>query len=461
MLSPQSNSSGEAGQHMEPRFFKDTAPTWEQLEAMVLEKQRKLDYSPPDLENGPANAKALLRLFGTTQPEAVQVKLYRDHAAWCPYCHKIVLQLEEKRIPYSIEKINMRCYGDKPFKFLQKVRSGLLPVLEYKGRVITESASIAALLEEEFPQNRPLLPPKGTREADRATQLMRLERKLFSDWLQWLCSSEKAKAGFMSTVDLIDVELGKDEGPYFLSDFSLVDITFAPFLERIAASIFYYKDFRVRGDGRWPNVEKWFDAMESRPSYAGFKSDYYTHAHDLPPQLGGCLFSPNAKVGAGAVDGTDGKSWHLPLESLSSTSTEPHSLGDDPELDRLVAAARLVSNREAVTKFALRGAGKRGPRPVSAPLCDPTALPALEFTQEMEAALRLVAFALLTATESVTVETADAAARATSSEEYYDASPIIPSLAYIRDRVCVPRDLSFPSARQFRAHMNWMMDSLM
>jgi hypothetical protein len=36
-------------------------------------------------------------------------------------CHKIVLQLEEKRIPYVVEKINMRCYGDKPPAFLKKV----------------------------------------------------------------------------------------------------------------------------------------------------------------------------------------------------------------------------------------------------------------------------------------------------------------------------------------------------
>jgi glutathione S-transferase len=38
------------------------------------------------------------------------------------------LQLEEKRIPYTIEKINMRCYGDKPPSFLAKVRQ-LQPML--------------------------------------------------------------------------------------------------------------------------------------------------------------------------------------------------------------------------------------------------------------------------------------------------------------------------------------------
>lgn len=42
-------------------------------------------------------------------------------------------------------------------------------------------------------------------------------------------------------MDQINDELGAEEGPYFLSSFSLVDCVFSPFLERIAASIPYYK----------------------------------------------------------------------------------------------------------------------------------------------------------------------------------------------------------------------------
>ena len=34
---------------------------------------------------------------------------------------KVWLQLEEKQIPYVIEKINMRCYGDKPAAYTAKV----------------------------------------------------------------------------------------------------------------------------------------------------------------------------------------------------------------------------------------------------------------------------------------------------------------------------------------------------
>ena len=43
----------------------------------------------------------------------------------------------------------------------------------------------------------------------------------------------------------------------------------------------------VRGEGRFPNLEAWFEAMEKRPAYLGSRSDFYTHCHDLPPQLGG------------------------------------------------------------------------------------------------------------------------------------------------------------------------------
>ncbi len=45
----------------------------------------------------------------------------------------------------------------------------------------------------------------------------------------------------------------------------------------------------VRGEGRFPNLEAWFEAMEQRPAYLGSRSDFYTHCHDLPPQLGGQL----------------------------------------------------------------------------------------------------------------------------------------------------------------------------
>lgn len=72
-------------------------------------------------------------------------------------------------------------------------------------------------------------------------------------------------------------------------DFSYVDAVFAPFLERMVASLAYYKGFHMRGTGEFPGIESWFDAMEQRPAYLATRSDHYTHCHDLPPQLGGAF----------------------------------------------------------------------------------------------------------------------------------------------------------------------------
>ena len=44
----------------------------------------------------------------------------------------------------------MFCYGQKESWFLEKVRSGKLPAIEFKGQVITESDDIIAFLEKEF-----------------------------------------------------------------------------------------------------------------------------------------------------------------------------------------------------------------------------------------------------------------------------------------------------------------------
>lgn len=81
---------------------------------------------------GVPHTDAKLRLFGKAASD-VRVTLYRDTAAWCPYCQKVWLLLEEKRVPYKVVKINMRSYGDKPPEYLRKVPNGLLPALEIDG----------------------------------------------------------------------------------------------------------------------------------------------------------------------------------------------------------------------------------------------------------------------------------------------------------------------------------------
>ncbi len=133
-----------------------------------------------DRVNGINNSYSNLRLFGHNEKE-VELILYRDRHSWCPYCQKIWLWLEFKRIPYKVKKINMYCYGQKEKWYLNKVSSGKLPAIELNGKIITESDNIITYLENEFGTLGSSLLSNDIREA------RNLEREIFRSWCNWLC----------------------------------------------------------------------------------------------------------------------------------------------------------------------------------------------------------------------------------------------------------------------------------
>lgn len=368
--------------------------------------------------DGPPSAQAGLRLFGK-EVKDVRVTLYRDNHGWCPYCHKVWMQLEEKRVPYRIQKVSMNCYGDKSRSFLKKTPRGLLPAIEIDGQFHTESSKIMELLEQSF-SDKPMM-PNGT------SQALSLERQLFGAWLCWLREEEtpRARRSFEQAMDATENALQRSGGPYFLGGTcSLADCVFASSLERIAASILYYKGLRIRG-GRWPCIEAWFRKMETHESYMASRADFHTNVHDLPPQIGGCIASgtPDQMAAAAAIDGTDGRSWHRPLPPLTVDCPEPGQ--EDPVYDRLEAASALIHCIEGVLK-------------------------STNGEKDADIAFQMVCQALINGVEEVTSSGA-------FKQGIVDRSAAA-NLRHTRDRICVPRDMSFPAARQLRAHLNWAAD---
>jgi hypothetical protein len=70
---------------------------------------------------------------------------------------------------------------------------------------------------------------------------------------------------------------------------------------------------------------RWFEALETRDTYAATQSDHYTHCWDIPPQYGTCWPAPGSEGYAKAINGIDGESWCLPLAPIDSESFEARS----------------------------------------------------------------------------------------------------------------------------------------
>ena len=115
---------------------------WKELNKFIQTKKK-------DLINGQTNPQSRIRLFNKTEKD-VRVILYRDNHVWCPYCQKVWMFLEEKQIPFKVEKVSMFCYNDKERWYLKKVPRGMLPAVELDGKVITESDVILQRLEDTF-----------------------------------------------------------------------------------------------------------------------------------------------------------------------------------------------------------------------------------------------------------------------------------------------------------------------
>lgn len=270
----------------------------------------------------------------------------------------------------------------------------MLPAIQLDGKLITESDDILVALEQVYG-------PLGSSMNDVVPQ-RRLERLLFRAWCSWLCypsrsqaDEEHRKLQFQEVARAVEDQLGAEAGPYMLNEFGTADVVFIPYVERMNASLYYYKGFSLRDEH--PRLGQWLDALETRETYRGTQSDFHTHAHDLPPQMGGCYSSetPEAKACQERVDSG-------PWEGL------PEARHTEPETVKQEALHRVLKHREAIITV------------------NPSE------NDVIDEALRCALTQMITG-ESPTPPAGSAQA-----------------LRYLRDRISVPRDMSVYAARHLR-----------
>lgn len=447
-----------------------------------------------------------------------------------------MLLIEEKQIPIRIELVNMRSYGDKPDEFLRKVPGGLLPALEIvdQGQVVTESAVIMQLLDEwhSSPELKPMVPPKESPQYRQYQYLMQLERELFRWWCTFMFRPESGGGGgglggalsgllgggggnsagssispqmqgFVECLEEVNAALRQTRGPFFL-DFSddvtrptMIDFVFASHVERMLASCAYWKGMDLRSPQQYPQLQalqEWMNALEKADYYLAFKSDYYTHIKDIPPQYGpsydGITFVDRIAEYQAKLLGKDNKSWTLPLDhdddlqplyrgpplplcvleaaGISADADGSYQSADPAAMAnacRQMAAWKLSGNGPKISIFSSRGGpkGAKNPRKTfGAELADPYAESDASIVDSVDVALRITGLALQDVDDhgGTTLPSTTYRTMLTSAVPEDHIEGVTSSLAYLRDRIGVPRDLPLASARYLRAYLNWAIDTL-
>jgi glutathione S-transferase len=349
------------------------------------------------------------------------VLLYRDSNSWCPFCERVWFALEEKEIPFDTEFIDL---SNKPKWYTDLVPTTLVPAANIEGKLVYESKDILLELEEHFGET--LLPENPEENALARQWIEDAETNGFRDIAYKFLRQppEDAKelanlqAEFEAKLDEIEKTLGRYPKPYFLSTFSLVDIMYSPHLDRLAANLPLYRGYHIKGNPRFPLINVWFAALKKRPAYNRVKSDNITNNLLLRRRFG---VEPIGNP--------------LPLDLADAEFIEY----------RAEAAERLSDNREVAISDILKNSGVQSLGDISI------------IKEVVDFYLRLLADYLLNGNNELLP------GGRTGGKESID--PIIAAagaitLAYLRNRICAPRDMSAGAATALRAAADKVLASI-
>ena len=419
--------------------------SWEELQALAVEGFPAAGAVGDT--TGPANSHTDTRLFDAPPGTVPDVVLYRDNHFWCSYCEKVQIFLEAKRIPYRMKFVSMYCYGQKEIWYKKIVPSGIVPALVFEqsrpGRVYTESDDIITQLES-------IYGPLECALSDRATvSHRRRERKLFKAWCDWLCfplsTHEEEQAARNSFIELMNEFCDNIVGPFILGEvLSLVDVVYMPYLERIHASVFYYKGYNLSVEH--PKFAQWYGKLQELDCYRGLMADFHTHVHDLPPQMGGCYFSEGPDVES-CVQKVDQGPY---VDALIGLQVDPETY-PEPANSRHEAAFRVIKHSPTLQKinpygsaavdFGLRATLSHMLHNHSDnPKKDGEIITSADGSGKISTST--------SSASSVSKKGSKSSVRCDGSApppQYVDAA-----LRHIKKRVCVPRDMPIWSAMRFR-----------
>lgn len=362
----------------------------------------------------------------------------------CPFCERVWLALEHKGLPYETDYIDLQ---NKPEWYKELVPTALVPAVRFSadGELVWESMAILEQLDERFPGTPPLMPADGTEARERVERFVALgcaegDASVAGVGYKLLTGGGFGSSG-TSDEELAALREELDQAVETAEEFmgaglvagdgklSLADVLIAPAMERLEANLKTFRGYDLR-----EKLGPWFDAMAREPAYQRVKGDAETH-NTVVRQLFGI-----GKDGALPAPRVDLASPQGCAEASLRLSTNLEAVVGDAIKNSGVDKRHKESIEEHFLALAehLQAAAARGESPAASRPPSPFPRPTIAQIKAMD-------------------KDALEAAKAAAAEKRAAGAA---ALAFLRNRVSAPRDMTADGAVALRAGCDAMIASL-
>ncbi|KAI3991538.1 hypothetical protein MKX01_017157 [Papaver californicum] len=158
-----------------------------------------------------------------------------DSLGDCPFSQRVLLTLEEKKIPYQMHLIDT---ANEPQWFLEANPEGTLPVVNFDGKWVPDLEVITQALDEKYPDSSLVTPSEFASVGTRIYGY-------FHTFLKSKDATDGSELALIFELSSLDEHL-KAHGPYVNGDkISAVDLGLAPTLYHLEGALGHFKSWSV------------------------------------------------------------------------------------------------------------------------------------------------------------------------------------------------------------------------
>ncbi|KAJ4793043.1 Glutathione S-transferase [Rhynchospora pubera] len=212
-------------------------------------------------------------LTSSSSPPSIFDGTTRLYVAYrCPYAQRTWIARNYKGLQDKIKLVAIDL-EDRPVWYKEKVYpENKVPSLEHNKEVKGESLDLVKYINTHFAG--PSLLPDDPLKQEFAEELLAYSDSFVKAVYSSLrLKGEEVPADTIAAIDKLEEHLSKfEDGPFFLGqDFSLVDIAYAPFVERFQIFLSDLKNYDLT-KGR-PKLSSWIEELIKNEAYTATKQD--------------------------------------------------------------------------------------------------------------------------------------------------------------------------------------------